>query len=58
MEHKVKNYNVKNKMSEEMVKNISADKSINIYPKDDHDIVYGIITAKEAVPVTQNGILR
>ena len=62
LEYKVKNYNVNNKISENMLKNISADKSNNIYPKDTHkkpSIVYGMITAREFaryVPVTQNGV--
>ena len=59
MEYKVKNYKVRNKVSEHRFKNISEDKSNNTDEKT--NIVYGLITAKEVaryVPVTQNVIER
>ena len=64
MEYKLKNHKVEDKVSEQMVKNTSEDKSKNTYSKDAQErpsIVYGMITAKEVaryVPVNQNVIIR
>ena len=64
MEYKMKNHNLKNKVSERMFKNTSEENSKTIYSKDAQEkpsIVYGMITAKEVeryVPCSQNVILR